>query len=137
MCERLTAAGMRPISLAMDMTNYVMLDLNQPLHAFDLAKLHGPIVVRRARAGETLAFLDGVTRALDVEDLVISDSPGSEGSRALVLAGVFGGADTEVDERTTDVLIEAAHFDPVSIAHRRSEERRVGKECRSRWSPYH
>ena len=131
MRERLTAAGMRPISLAVDVTNYVMLDLGQPLHAFDLAKLHGPIVVRRARAGETLAFLDGVTRALDVEDLVISDSPGSEGSRALVLAGVFGGADTEVDERTTDVLIEAAHFDPVSIA-RSSRRHRLPTESSRR-----
>ena len=64
MRERLTVAGMRPISLAVDVTNYVMLDLGQPLHAFDLAKLHGPIVVRRARAGETLAFLDGVTREI-------------------------------------------------------------------------
>ena len=116
MRDRLTAAGMRPISLAVDVTNYVMLDLGQPLHAFDLAKLHAPIVVRRAEAGETLAFLDDVTRTLDAEDLVISDSPVSEGSRALVLAGVFGGADTEVDEGTTDILIEAAHFDPVSIA---------------------
>ena len=131
MRERLTAAGMRPISLAVDVTNYVMLDLGQPLHAFDLAKLHGPIVVRRARAGESLAFLDGVTRDLDVEDLVISDSPGSEGSRALVLAGVFGGADTEVDERTTDVLIEAAHFDPVSIA-RSSRRHRLPTESSRR-----
>ena len=116
MRDRLTAAGMRPIGLAVDVTNYVMLDLGQPLHAFDLAKLHAPIVVRRAEAGETLTFLDDVTRALDTEDLVISDSPDGPGSRALVLAGVFGGADTEVDERTTDILIEAAHFDPVSIA---------------------
>ena len=116
MRDRLTAAGMRPISLAVDVTNYVMLDLGQPLHAFDLAELRAPIVVRRAEAGETLTFLDDVTRALDPEDLVISDSPAGEGSRALVLAGVFGGADTEVHERTTDVLIEAAHFDPVSIA---------------------
>ena len=131
MRERLAAAGMRPISLAVDVTNYVMLDLGQPLHAFDLAKLHGPIVVRRARAGESLAFLDGVTRALDPEDLVISDSPGSEGSRALVLAGVFGGADTEVDERTTDVLIEAAHFDPVSIA-RSSRRHRLPTESSRR-----
>ena len=103
-------------SLAVDVTNYVMLDLGQPLHAFDLAKLHGPIVVRRARAGESLAFLDGVTRALDPEDLVISDSPEAEGSRALVLAGVFGGALSEVDTDTRDILIEAAHFDPVSVA---------------------
>ena len=116
MRDRLTAAGMRPISLAVDVTNYVMLDLGQPLHAFDLAKLHAPIVVRRAAVGETLAFLDDVTRTLDAADLVISDSPDGPGSRALVLAGVFGGADTEVDARTTDILIEAAHFDPVSIA---------------------
>ena len=116
MRNRLTAAGMRPISLAVDVTNYVMLDLGQPLHAFDLDKLHEPIVVRRARENETLTFLDDVTRALDAEDLVISDSPDAEGSRALVLAGIFGGADTEVDERTTDILIEAAHFDSVSVA---------------------
>ena len=116
MRDRLTAAGMRPISLAVDVTNYVMLDLGQPLHAFDLAKLHAPIVVRRAAVGETLAFLDDVTRTLDAADLVISDSPDGPGSRVLVLAGVFGGADTEVDARTTDILIEAAHFDPVSIA---------------------
>ena len=116
MRDRLTAAGMRPISLAVDVTNYVMLDLGQPLHAFDLGRLSAPVVVRRARPGESLAFLDEVTRSLDVEDLVISDSPDGEGSRALVLAGVFGGAETEVDESTTDVLIEAAHFDAVSVA---------------------
>ncbi|MGK2349360.1 phenylalanine--tRNA ligase subunit beta [Actinomyces sp. W5033] len=116
MRERLTAAGMRPISLAVDVTNYVMLDLGQPLHAFDLGRLSAPVVVRRARPGETLTFLDEVTRTLDAEDLVISDSPDGEGSRALVLAGVFGGADTEVSDTTTDVLIEAAHFDAVSVA---------------------
>ena len=116
MRDRLTAAGMRPISLAVDVTNYVMLDLGQPLHAFDLAKLHAPIVVRRAEAGESLTFLDDVTRALDAEDLVISDSPDGPGSRALVLAGVFGGAAAEIDGSSRDVLIEAAHFDPVSIA---------------------
>ena len=116
MRERLTAAGMRPISLAVDVTNYVMLDLGQPLHAFDLNKLCPPIVVRRAAAGEQLTFLDEVTRTLDAEDLVISDSAGGEGSRPLVLAGVFGGAAAEVDQSTTDVLIEAAHFDAVSVA---------------------
>ncbi|MBE6481052.1 MAG: phenylalanine--tRNA ligase subunit beta [Actinomyces ruminicola] len=116
MQDRLIAAGMRPISLAVDVTNYVMLDLGQPLHAFDLNKLAAPIVVRRARAGETLTFLDEVTRSLDAEDLLICDSPSGEGSRPLVLAGVFGGAETEIDADTTDVLIEAAHFDAVSIA---------------------
>lgn len=116
MRDRLTAARVRPISLAVDVTNYVMLDLGQPLHAFDLGKLSAPIVVRRATAGERLTFLDEVTRTLDPEDLVIADSPAGEGSRALVLAGVLGGAETEIDESTTDVLIEAAHFDAVSIA---------------------
>ncbi|WP_147681489.1 phenylalanine--tRNA ligase subunit beta [Actinomyces ruminicola] len=116
MQDRLIAAGMRPISLAVDVTNYVMLDLGQPLHAFDLNKLAAPIVVRRARKGETLTFLDEVTRTLDGEDLLITDSPSGEGSRPLVLAGVFGGAETEIDTETTDVLIEAAHFDAVSIA---------------------
>ncbi|VEG26725.1 phenylalanine--tRNA ligase subunit beta [Actinomyces howellii] len=116
MRDRLTAAGMRPISLVVDVTNYVMLDLGQPLHAFDLAKLAAPVVVRRARSGETLTFLDEVTRTLDPEDLVISDSPQGEGSRPLVLAGVFGGAEAEIDSSTTDVLIEAAHFDAVSVA---------------------
>ncbi|RJF40222.1 phenylalanine--tRNA ligase subunit beta [Actinomyces sp. 2119] len=116
MQDRLVAAGMRPISLAVDVTNYVMLDLGQPLHAFDLDRLSGPIVVRRARQGEALTFLDDVTRVLDPEDLVIADSPDGEGSRALVLAGVFGGAAAEVGQDTTDVLIEAAHFDAVSVA---------------------
>ncbi|WP_159813660.1 phenylalanine--tRNA ligase subunit beta [Actinomyces sp. zg328] len=116
MADRLTAAGMRPISLAVDVTNYVMLDLGQPLHAFDADKLVAPIVVRRARPGESLTFLDEVTRALDLEDLVISDSDGGQGARPLVLAGVFGGADTEVSDSTRNVLIEAAHFDAVSIA---------------------
>ena len=111
--DRLTAAGMRPISLAVDATNYVMLDLGQPLHAYDLGRLRGPIVVRRARAGERHTTLDGVERTLDAEDLLITDS-GAE--RVLGIAGVMGGADTEITEATVDVLVEAAHFDPVSIA---------------------
>ncbi|GAA1649885.1 phenylalanine--tRNA ligase subunit beta [Georgenia ruanii] len=115
--ERLVQAGMRPISLAVDVTNYVMLDLGQPLHAYDLAKVAGPIVVRRAVAGETLTTLDDAERRLDPEDLLITDSPGgARGARVLGLAGVMGGADTEVSATTTDVLIEAAHFDPVSVA---------------------
>jgi phenylalanyl-tRNA synthetase beta chain len=111
--RRLQLAGMRPISLAVDVTNYVMLGLGQPLHAFDLSRLKGAIVVRRARAGERLTTLDGVERALDAEDLLITDEGGG---RVLALAGVIGGSDTEVSERTTDLLIEAAHFDPVSVA---------------------
>ena len=107
---------MRPISLAVDVTNYVMLALGQPLHAFDLGALRGPIVVRRARPGERLETLDGVDRALDPEDLLITDSPGQAAGRVLALAGVMGGASTEVSAATTDVLVEAAHFDPVTVA---------------------
>ncbi|MFH5822625.1 phenylalanine--tRNA ligase subunit beta [Georgenia sp. AZ-5] len=115
--ERLTQAGMRPISLAVDVTNYVMLDLGQPLHAYDLAKVSAPIVVRRASASDRLTTLDDVERRLHPEDLLITDSPdGARGSRVLGLAGVMGGAETEVSGTTTDVLIEAAHFDPVSVA---------------------
>lgn len=117
MQRRLRQAGMRPISLAVDVTNYVMLDLGQPLHAYDLASLHEPIVVRRASAGERLVTLDESERALDPEDLLITDSPeGVRGSRPIGIAGVMGGASTEVGPQTTDVLLEAAHFDPVTIA---------------------
>lgn len=112
MAMRLGEAGMRPISLPVDVTNYVMLGLGQPLHAFDLATLDGPIVVRRARSGERLTTLDDVDRALSPEDLMITDG----GERLLAIAGVMGGEDSEVSEATTDVLIEAAHFDPVTIA---------------------
>ncbi|MGZ4627078.1 MAG: phenylalanine--tRNA ligase subunit beta, partial [Kineosporiaceae bacterium] len=117
MQRRLEQAGMRPISLAVDVTNYVMLAVGQPLHAFDLARLDGPIVVRRARPGEYLRTLDDVDRRLDPEDLLITDSPGgSQGGRVLALAGVMGGAGSEVSATTSDVLIEAAHFDPVTVA---------------------
>ncbi|MCF2706469.1 phenylalanine--tRNA ligase subunit beta [Arcanobacterium haemolyticum] len=114
--DRLTQAGMRPISLAVDATNYVMLDLGQPLHAYDLDKVEGPIVVRRAKDGEKLVTLDDVERELDPEDLLITDCAGGHGARILGLAGVMGGADTEITDDTTNVLIEAAHFEPVSIA---------------------
>lgn len=117
MQRRLTQAGMRPISLAVDVTNYVMLDLGQPLHAYDLAQVAAPVVVRRARPGERLRTLDGTDRALDPEDLLITDSPaGDRGARVLGLAGVMGGAESEVGPATTDLLLEAAHFDPVSVA---------------------
>lgn len=114
MQRRLTQAGMRPISLAVDISNYVMLDLGQPLHAYDMATLSEPIVVRRARPGERLTTLDGADRALDPEDLLITDGP--DAGHVIGLAGVMGGADTEVSATTTDLLIEAAHFDPASIA---------------------
>ncbi len=117
MQQRLTQAGMRPISLAVDVTNYVMLDLGQPLHAYDLAQVAAPVVVRRARPGERLTTLDGVSRALVAEDLLITDSPNRlHASRVLGLAGVMGGAASEVTAATTDLLIEAAHFDPITIA---------------------
>ncbi len=111
MVSRLELAGIRSISLVVDITNYVMLELGQPIHAYDLAALRGGIVVRRAVAGESLTTLDGQTRALHVEDLLITDDSGPIG-----LAGVMGGASTEIGESTVDVLIEAAHFEAVSIA---------------------
>ncbi|WP_445442172.1 phenylalanine--tRNA ligase subunit beta [Clavibacter sp. km1a] len=111
MVSRLTLAGVRSISLVVDVTNYVMLELGQPLHGYDLDRLQGGIVVRRAAEGEALVTLDGRERALHVEDLVIADDSGPVG-----LAGVMGGAATEIGAGTTRVLIEAAGFDPISIA---------------------
>ncbi len=131
--QRLEQAGMRAISLAVDVTNYVMLDLGQPLHAYDLATLTGPIVVRRATVGERLVTLDDVERELDPEDLLITDSTGgTRGKRILGLAGVMGGADSEVSATTTDVLLEGAHFDPISIA-RTSRRHRLSSEASKRF----
>ncbi|MFD3574324.1 phenylalanine--tRNA ligase subunit beta [Streptomyces sp. NPDC058644] len=114
--RRLQKAGMRPISLAVDITNYVMLELGQPLHAYDRSRIQGTIGVRRAEQGEKFTTLDGAKRVLDAEDLVITDDRGPIG-----LAGVMGGANTEIADHeeaagTTDVVIEAAHFDAISIA---------------------
>jgi phenylalanyl-tRNA synthetase beta chain len=111
MRARLKLAGMRSISLAVDITNYVMLELGQPVHAYDLDKIKGGFIIRRAAKGETLKTLDGQERKLHEEDLLITDESGPIG-----MAGVMGGASTEVSETTTNVLIEAAHFDGVSIA---------------------
>jgi phenylalanyl-tRNA synthetase beta chain len=103
---RLTAAGMRPISAVVDATNYTMLELGQPLHAFDLALLAGPgIVVRRAEDGERLTTLDDVKRTLTADDLLICDR-----DRPVAIAGVMGGADAEVSAGTTDILLESAYF---------------------------
>ena len=133
MQRRLTRAGMRGISLAVDVTNYVMLDLGQPLHAYDLDKIEGPIVVRRAHSGEHLTTLDGKDRELHVEDLVICDSPrGNHGSRVLGLAGVMGGMYGEVTSETKNILIEAAHFDPVSIA-RTARRHKIPSEASRRF----
>ena len=111
MVARLQLAGIRSISLPVDVTNYVMLELGQPLHGYDLTALQGGITVRRAKPGEKLTTLDEVERVLDPEDLLITDDSGPIG-----LAGVMGGLSTEISDTTTDVLIEAAWFDPVSIA---------------------
>ena len=132
MQDRLRAAGMRPISLAVDATNYVMLDLGQPLHAYDLDKMVAPIVVRRARVGEKLTTLDDVERELSVEDLVISDSDGGRAERVLGLAGTMGGAETEITESTSNVLVEAAHFDSVSVA-RMARHHRLPSEASKRF----
>ncbi len=126
--KRLSQMGMRPISLAVDVTNYVMLALGQPLHAFDVSTLHGPIVVRRAQPGETLTTLDEVQRTLYPQDLLITDS----GTQVLAIAGVMGGATSEVGPSTTDVLVEAAHFDPTSVA-RSSRRHRLTTEASKRF----
>ncbi|MDR1852192.1 MAG: phenylalanine--tRNA ligase subunit beta [Propionibacteriaceae bacterium] len=110
MARRLAMAGMRSISLAVDITNYVMLETGQPLHGYDANALQGPIVVRKAREGETLTTLDDQLRQLHPDDLLITDDRGPIG-----LAGVMGGATTELNDATTDVLIEAANFSPRSI----------------------
>ena len=112
MATRLTQAGMRPISLGVDITNYVMLELGHPIHGYDRATLSGPIRVRRATAGERLTTLDGVKRTLDPSDLLITDDSGPIG-----IAGTMGGQTTELSGTTTDVVIEAAHFEATSIFH--------------------
>lgn len=111
MSSRLRLAGVRSISLAVDISNYVMLETGQPLHFYDADKLDGSITVRRASAGEKLTTLDEKERELHAEDLLITDAFGPIG-----LAGVMGGASTEVSESTSSILIEAARFDEVSIA---------------------
>ncbi|NUT97592.1 MAG: phenylalanine--tRNA ligase subunit beta [Saccharothrix sp.] len=111
MRRRLMLAGIRSISLPVDVTNYVMLELGQPLHAFDGATVQGGLVVRRAVAGEKLTTLDEQVRALDPDDIVIADDSG-----VVSLAGVMGGASTEVRDTSTDILLEAANWDPASIA---------------------
>jgi phenylalanyl-tRNA synthetase beta chain len=119
LAARLTAAGVRPINNIVDITNYVMLEVGHPMHAFDLAKLGGPeIRVRRARDKETLVTLDGVTRTLDDTMLVIADR-----ERAVAVAGVMGGAGSEVSAATTKVAFESAWFLPASV---RSASRRLG-----------
>ncbi|WP_030606634.1 phenylalanine--tRNA ligase subunit beta [Streptomyces fulvoviolaceus] len=130
--RRLQKVGMRPISLAVDVTNYVMMELGQPLHAYDRNLVQGTIGVRRAEEGEKIVTLDGVERKLHAEDLVITDERGPIG-----LAGVMGGANTEIAdhteaEGTTDVVIEAAHFDQVAIA-RTARRHKLSSEASKRF----
>ncbi|HLY87211.1 MAG TPA: phenylalanine--tRNA ligase subunit beta [Gaiellaceae bacterium] len=124
---RLRRAGMRSISNIVDVTNYVMLALGSPLHAYDLDLVHGGLVARRAHAGEKLRTLDGVERTLTAADLVIAD-----GERAVGLAGIMGGEETEVSPSTTNVLLEAANFEPVGIL-RSSEAHALRSEASNRW----
>ena len=125
---RLVAAGMRPISNVVDVTNYAMLALGNPLHAFDFDTLAGGrVVVRRARPGEEFTSLDGDLRKLDPADLVIAD-----GERAVAFAGIMGGLDTEVSESSTTILLEAANFEPVGIL-RSSERHALRTEGSNRW----
>ncbi|MEU1149643.1 phenylalanine--tRNA ligase subunit beta [Streptomyces sp. NPDC005863] len=142
--RRLQKVGMRPISLAVDITNYVMMELGQPLHAYDRSRIQGAIGVRRAEQGEKLTTLDGAKRVLDAEDLVITDDRGPIG-----LAGVMGGANTEIADSetpafdptgtaaaeaggTTEVVIEAAHFDAISIA-RTARRHKLASEASKRF----
>jgi phenylalanyl-tRNA synthetase beta chain len=109
--RRLALSGIRSISLAVDVTNYVMLLTGQPMHAFDRDRLTGPITVRRARPGEVLETLDGVRRTLDPDDLLVADESGP-----IALAGIMGGAATEIGLTTTNVVLEAAHWQPATIS---------------------
>ena len=125
---RLLAAGMRPISNVVDVTNYVMLALGSPLHAFDLSLLaEGRIVVRRAHPGEKILTLDGHERELAPTDLVIADA-----KRPVAVAGIMGGEDSEVRPETTDILLEAANFDALTVL-RTSRRLRLRSDASTRW----
>ncbi len=124
--RRIQQAGMRPISLAVDVTNYVMLELGRPIHGYDADKLTGPIVVRRASAGERLTTLDGTTRELSPEDLVVTDDSGLIG-----LGGVMGGEKTEMSGSTTHILVEAAHWDATSM-FRTGKRHKISSEAGKR-----
>ncbi len=126
MVRRITAAGMRPISLAVDITNYVMLETGRPIHGYDADTLRGAIVVRRARDGERLTTLDGTKRVLDPADLVVTDDSGIIG-----LGGVMGGETTEMSDTTTSILVEAAHWDAVSM-FRTGRRHRITSEAGKR-----
>jgi phenylalanyl-tRNA synthetase beta chain len=124
---RLARCGMRSVSLAVDITNYLMLELGQPLHAFDRTKLTGPVVVRRARPGERLETLDHVVRDLDPDDILITDSSGP-----ISMAGTMGGLATEISGTSRDLVIEAAHFSAAGTA-RMSRRHRLFSEASYRF----
>ena len=124
---RLARSDVRSVSLAVDVTNYLMVELGQPLHAFDRGKLTGPIVVRRAMPGEQLETLDHVVRTLDPDDILITDSSGP-----ISLAGTMGGLATEVSETSTDLVIEAAHFSAPGVA-RTSRRHRLFSQASARF----
>src|SRR4051794_3488089 len=125
--QRLAQSAVRSISLAVDVTNYVMLELGQPMHAFDRDAVTGPITVRLAREGEKLQTLDGTTRKLTADDLLITDDTGPIG-----LAAVMGGATTEIGDSTTAVLLEAAHWEPTGVA-RTARRHRLPSEAAKRF----
>lgn len=126
LARRLTLCGMRPINNVVDASNYVMLELGQPNHAYDLDRLPGRgLVVRRARPRETLVTLDGVERRLEADDCLICDAEGSP----VGIAGIMGGASSEISGTTTTVLLEAAYFDPMAIAR---TGKRVGLHTEAR-----
>ncbi len=127
MQQRLSACGMRPVSLAVDVTNYVMLELGQPLHAFDLDKLQGTVRAGRVPAGTKFETLDHVVRELSDDDLVILDDRGPIG-----LAGVMGGLESEIDDDTTNIALEAAHFTAPGIA-RCSRRHKLSSEASRRF----
>ncbi|MEU5725442.1 phenylalanine--tRNA ligase subunit beta [Micromonospora sp. NPDC047738] len=138
MQQRLTVAGIRSISLPVDITNYLMLELGQPMHAFDADRIRGPLVVRRAEPGEKLTTLDGVDRTLSAEDMVICDAGlpnahAAEGAGVPIsLAAVMGGETSEVVAATTDVLFEAAHWDPAMVG-RTARRHKLFSEAAKRW----
>src|SRR5256885_10808968 len=115
LADRLTAVGQRPINNVVDATNYILLELNQPLHAFDLAKLRGPAVgVRRARPGGKIVTLDGVTRTLTPAVTALCDA-----EHPTIVAGVMGSAESEVSAGTEDLVLECAYFQPTRIRRTR------------------
>ena len=125
--DRLRAIGLRPISALVDITNYVTYDRNRPLHVFDAAKVHGPLTVRLARPGEKLTALDGKDYAFDGSETLVCDANGPE-----AIGGVMGGLRTGVTEETTDVIVEAAWFDPIRTA-RTGRRLKINSDARYRF----